>query len=143
MDDGRPDAKDRGPDDGGLTEAIAPAHNDNAEDPDGQVGDANLELEGIPGRPADGLGDRVRDEDVTEESTDSASGDTNSKEIQQEDFQPAVVAPTTPVQTEMANSDDDRQDGETEDADRNAVYAFPSSRDVVWMLRSHVIASVS
>jgi hypothetical protein len=47
MDDGRPDARDCGRDDGGLTEAVAPAHGDNAEDADGQVGDANLELEGI------------------------------------------------------------------------------------------------
>jgi hypothetical protein len=31
MDHGRPDAKDRGRDDGGLTEAIAPAHGDNAQ----------------------------------------------------------------------------------------------------------------
>lgn len=54
MDDGRPDAKDRGRDDGGLTEAVAPAHGDNAEDADGQVGDADLELEGLPvGQPMD------------------------------------------------------------------------------------------
>jgi hypothetical protein len=72
MDDGCSDAQDCGRDDGGLTEAVAPAHGNNAEDADGQVGDADLELEGIPGRPADGLGDRVRDEDVTEEPTDSA-----------------------------------------------------------------------
>src|SRR5215207_3401008 len=51
-------------DDGGLTEAIAPAHGDNAKDADGQVGNADLELEGATGRPADGLRDRVRDEDV-------------------------------------------------------------------------------
>jgi hypothetical protein len=38
MDDGRPDAKDCGRDDGGLTEAIAPAHGDNAEDAEGQAG---------------------------------------------------------------------------------------------------------
>jgi hypothetical protein len=131
MDDGRPDAKDRGRDDGGLAEAIAPAHGDNAEDPDGQVGHANLELEGITGRPADGFRDRVRDEDVTEEPTDSASGDTDPKQVQQEDFQPAFAGPTTAVQTEMAGSDDDRQDGEGEDADGDTVHAFPSSSDIV------------
>ena len=60
MDDGRPDAKDCGRGDGGLTEAIAPAHGDNAEDAEGQVGNAYLELEGIAGRPADGFGDLVR-----------------------------------------------------------------------------------
>jgi hypothetical protein len=85
-----------------LTEAIAPAHGDNAEDPYRQVGKANLELEGITGRPADGLRDRVRDEEVTEETTNSASGDTDPEEIQQEDFQPALAGPTTPVQSEMA-----------------------------------------
>jgi hypothetical protein len=118
-----PHAKDRGRDDGGLTDAIAPAHGDNAEDAEGQVGDADLELEGIAGRPADGLRNRVRDEDVTEEPTDSASGDTDPKQIQQEEFQPALAGPTTAVQTEMANSDDDRQDGEGEDPGRNAVHA--------------------
>jgi hypothetical protein len=49
MDDGRPDAQDRGRDDGSLTEAIAPAHGDNAEDADGQVGDADSSWKGFPG----------------------------------------------------------------------------------------------
>jgi hypothetical protein len=74
----------------GLTEAIAPAHGDNAKDAYRQVGEANLELKGITGRPADGLGDRVRNEEVPEESTNSASCDTDPKQIQQEDFQPAI-----------------------------------------------------
>jgi hypothetical protein len=43
----------------------------------------------------------------------------------------------------MANSDEDRQDREGEDADRNTVHAVPSSSDIIWMLRSQVIASVS
>jgi hypothetical protein len=86
MDDGRPNAKDCGRGDGGLTEAIAPAHGDNAEDAEGQVGDAYLKLEGIAGRPADGFGDLVRKEDVTEESTNSAPGDTDPEQIQQEDL---------------------------------------------------------
>jgi hypothetical protein len=143
MDDGRPNTKDRGRDDGGLAEAIAPTHGDNAKDADGQVGDADLELKGIPGRPADGLRDRVRKEDVAKEATDSASGDPDPKEVQQKDFQPALAAPTTAVHSEMANTDDDRADREAEDADRNTVHVFPSSSDIVWLLRSHVIASVS
>jgi hypothetical protein len=68
---------------------------------------------------------------VTEESTDSASGDTDPKEVQQEDFQPALAGPTALVQYEMTGSDDDRQDGEGEHAGRNTVHAFPSSRDIV------------
>ena len=59
MDDGRPSAKDSTRDDGGLTEAIAQAHGDNAKDAYRQVGKANLELKGITGRPADGLRDRI------------------------------------------------------------------------------------
>jgi hypothetical protein len=81
-----PHAKDSHGDDGGLTEAIAPAHGDNAKDAYRQVGKANLELEGITGRPADGLRDRVRNEEVTEESTNSASRNTDPKQIQQKDF---------------------------------------------------------
>jgi hypothetical protein len=138
-----PHAKDRGRDDGGLTEAVAPAHGDNAEDADGQVGDADLELEGVTGRPADGLRHRVGDEDVAEESTDSASGDTDPKQIQQEDLQPALARPAAAVQTEMANSDEDRQDREGEDADPNTVHAFPSSSGIIWMLPSHMMASDS
>jgi hypothetical protein len=80
---------------------------------------------------------------MAEEPTDSTSGDTDPKQIQQEDFQAALVAPTTAVQTEMANSDDDRQDREGEDADPNTVHAFPSSSGIIWMLPSHVMASVS
>jgi hypothetical protein len=54
MDDGRPYAKDSHGDDGGLTEAIAPAHGDNAKDAYRQVGKANLELAGLPvGQPMD------------------------------------------------------------------------------------------
>jgi hypothetical protein len=45
MDNCRPDAKDSYRDDGGLTEAIAPAHGDNAKDAYRQVGKANLEPE--------------------------------------------------------------------------------------------------
>ena len=130
MDDGRPYTKDSDRDDGGLTEAIAPAHGDDAKDAYRQVGKANLELEGITGRPADGLRDRVRNEKVTEESTNPASRHTDPKQIQQEDFQPALAGPTSPVQTEMTGSDDHRQDREAEDADRNTVHAFPSSRDI-------------
>ncbi len=130
MDDGRPYGKDSRRDDGGLTEAVAPTHGDNAKDADCQVGKANLELEGITGWPADGLRDRVRNEEVTEESTDSASGDTDPEEIQQEDFQPALAGSTTPVQTDMAGSDDDRQDGEDEDADRNTVHTFSIPQDI-------------
>jgi hypothetical protein len=59
MDDRRPYAKDSHSDDGGLTEAIAPAHGDNSKDAYRQVGKANLELKGITGRPADGLRDRI------------------------------------------------------------------------------------
>ena len=55
----RPYAKGSDRDDGGLTETIAPAHCDNAKDAHRQVGKANLELEMITGRPADGLRDRV------------------------------------------------------------------------------------
>jgi hypothetical protein len=66
---------------------------------------------------------------VTEESTNSAARDTDSKQIQQEDFQPALGGSTTAVQAEMAGSDDDRQDGESEDADRNTVHASASSTD--------------
>jgi hypothetical protein len=80
---------------------------------------------------------------VTEEPTDSASGDTDPEQIQQEDLQPALAGPTTAVQTKMANSDEDRQDREGEDADRNTVHAFPPSSGIIWMLPSHVIASVS
>jgi hypothetical protein len=61
-----PHAKDSHGDDGGLTEAIAPAHGDNAKDSYRQVGEANLELEGITNRPADGLRDRIRNEEMTE-----------------------------------------------------------------------------
>ena len=86
MDDGCPYAKDSHSHDGGLTEAIAPAHSDNAKNAYRQVGKANLELEGITGRPADGLRDRVRNEEVTEESTNSASRNTDPKQIQQKDF---------------------------------------------------------
>jgi hypothetical protein len=39
-------------------------------------------------------------------------------------FQPALAGPTIPVQTEMAGSNDDRQDGEDEDAARNMVHTF-------------------
>jgi hypothetical protein len=68
---------------------------------------------------------------VAEESTDSASGGSDPEEIQQEDFQPALSRPaTTRVQTEMAASDDDRQEGEDEDPDRYTVHAFPSVRIV-------------
>lgn len=81
-----PHAEDSHGDDSGLTEAIAPAHGDNAKDAYRQVGKANLELEGITGRPADGLRDRVRNEEVTEESTNSASRNTDPKQIEQKDF---------------------------------------------------------
>jgi hypothetical protein len=124
MDDGRPHAEDSHRDDGGLTEAVAAVHGDNAEDAYSQVGKADLELEGIAGRPTDGHRDRVGNEDVTEEPTYSASGHTDPEQIQQEDFQPALAGPTTPVQTKMAGSDDDQQDGEDEDADRNTVHTF-------------------
>jgi hypothetical protein len=104
MDDGRPSAKDSHSDDGGLTEAIAPARSDNAQDAYRQVGKAHLELEGITNRPADGLRDRVRNEKVTEESTKSASRNTDPKQIQQEDLQPALAGPTSPIQTEMTGT---------------------------------------
>jgi hypothetical protein len=42
MDDRRPYAKDSHSDDGGLTEAIAPAHGDNAKDAYRQVGTGPL-----------------------------------------------------------------------------------------------------
>jgi hypothetical protein len=51
-----PYAKDSHGDDGGFTEAIAPAHGDNTKNTDCQIGEADLKLEGIPGRPADGFG---------------------------------------------------------------------------------------
>jgi hypothetical protein len=44
---------------------------------------------------------------VAEESPDSAAGDPDSKEMQQEEFQPAFAGPTAAVQSEMADSDDD------------------------------------
>lgn len=56
MDDGGPDAQDSHGNDGGLTEAIAPAHGDNTKNTNCQIGKADLELEGIPGWPADGFG---------------------------------------------------------------------------------------
>ena len=80
---------------------------------------------------------------MAEEPTDSAAGDTDPEEVQQEEFQPALTGPTAPVKTEMANSDDDRHDREGEDADGNTVYAVPSSSDIAWMLPSHVLASDS
>jgi hypothetical protein len=83
---------------------------------------------GITGRPADGLRDRVRNEEVTEESTNSASRNTDPKQIQQKDFQPPLAGPTSPVQTEMTGSNDDRQDGEAEHTDRNNVHASPPRR---------------
>ena len=86
MDDGGPYPEDSHGNDGGLTEAIAPAHGDNTKNTDCQIGKADLKLEGIPGRPADGFGHRVRDEEVTGKATNSTSGHTNTKEIQQEDF---------------------------------------------------------
>jgi hypothetical protein len=97
MDNGGPYPQDSHGNDGGLTEAIAPAHSDNTKNTDCQIGKADLKLEGIPGRPADGLGHRVRDEEVTEKATNSTSGHTNTKEIQQEDFQLAFVASTALV----------------------------------------------
>ena len=86
MDDRGPYAQDSHGNDGGLTEAIAPAHGDNTENTDCQIGKAHLKLEGIPGWPADRFGHRVRDEEVTEKAANSTSGHTNAKEIQQEDF---------------------------------------------------------
>ena len=86
MDDGGPNAQDSHRSDGGLTEAIASAHGDDTKDTDCQIGKANLKLEGISGRPADGFGYRVRDEEMTEEATNPTSGHTNAEEIQQEDF---------------------------------------------------------
>jgi len=74
MDDGGPYAKDSHGNDGGLTEAIAPTHGDNTKNTDCQIGKADLKLEGIPDRPADGFGHRVRDEVVTEKATNSTSG---------------------------------------------------------------------
>src|SRR5215212_5474405 len=130
MDNRRPYAKGSHSEDGGLTEAIAPAHGDNAKDACRQIGEANLELKGIAGRPPDRLRDRVRNEEVTEESPNSASCDTDPKQIQQEDFDPALAGPATPVQPEMTGSDDHRQDGEAEHTDRNTVHAFPSSRNI-------------
>jgi hypothetical protein len=114
----RPDAKDSHREDGGLTEA-------NAKDAYRQVGKANLELEWITGRPADGLCDRVRKEEVSEESTNSASGDTYPKQIQQKYFQPTLAGPTTPVQNEMTRCNNHRQDGEAEHTDRNTVQCIP------------------
>jgi hypothetical protein len=43
--------------------------------------------------------------------SDSTSGHPNAKEIQQEDFLLAFPALTAPVQAEMADGDDERQDG--------------------------------
>ena len=97
MDNGGPYPQDRHGNDGGLTEAIAAAHGDNTKDTDCQIGKADLKLEGIPGRPADGFGHRVRDEDVTEKATNSTSGHTNTKEIQQENFELPFVAWTALV----------------------------------------------
>jgi len=45
MDDGGPYAKDSHGNDGGLTEAIAAGHGDNAENTDCQIGKGDLELE--------------------------------------------------------------------------------------------------
>jgi hypothetical protein len=58
MDEGRSHGKDSRSDDGRLTEAIAAVHGDYAKDADCQVGEADLELEGITGWPADGLRDQ-------------------------------------------------------------------------------------
>ena len=54
MDDGRPYGKDSRRDDGGLTEAIAPIHGDNAKDAYCQVGKPTSSLKGLPvGQPMD------------------------------------------------------------------------------------------
>jgi hypothetical protein len=54
MDDGRPYAKDSHSDDGGLTEAIAPAHGDNAKDAYRQVAKPTSSWKGLPvGQPMD------------------------------------------------------------------------------------------
>ena len=66
MDDGGAYAQDGDGNDGCLAEAIAAAHGDNPEDTNSQIGKADLKLKGISGRPADGLGHRVRDEHVAE-----------------------------------------------------------------------------
>jgi hypothetical protein len=59
MDDGGSYSEDGHGNDGCLTEAIAAAHSDNAENADRQIGKADLKLKRIPGRPADGFGHRV------------------------------------------------------------------------------------
>jgi hypothetical protein len=85
---------------------------------------SRLELEGITGRPADGLRNRVRN-GSDRKSTNSAFRDTNPKQIEQEDLQPAHAGPTSPVQTKVTGSNDHRQDGEAEHSDRDSVRPFP------------------
>jgi hypothetical protein len=54
MDDGGSYAQDSHGNDGGLTEAIAAGHGDNAKNTDCQIGKGHLELEGFPvGQPMD------------------------------------------------------------------------------------------
>ena len=59
MDDGGAYSEDSHRNDGCLTEPIAATHRDNSKNTDCQIGKADFELKRIPGRPADGFGDRV------------------------------------------------------------------------------------
>jgi hypothetical protein len=140
MDGGGAQAEDSHGNDGGLTEAIAPDHGDNTKNTDCQVGAADLKLEGVPGRPADGFGHWVRDEEMTEGTTNPASGHTDPKEIQQEDLEPSFAASNALVQGKMADGYDEGQYAINEYAECNRAHSVSPS-NVLWNTKTTRIST--
>ncbi len=84
VDVGGPEAEDRHRYDGRFTKAVPASGSNRTENPDRQVRESHLELEGAAGRPADGVGDLVREEEMSDEATDPTSGNADDEERDQQ-----------------------------------------------------------
>ena len=115
MRDRRSDGEDRHGDHRGVSEPVAPVHRQDAEDPERQVGEGNLELERIARRPSDRVGDLVGKEGVREEPTDPAARHAHRQHVEHEHLEPLGPMLDPLVEPDVRRRQQERQDAEEKD----------------------------